>query len=97
MCKVCERAGDGEDKGINKSMNLGNGMRLENVGTFWYLGVMLNGGGVADSASVERVRCAWRKFKELSAVRDLDEEGGVFKAEREGVYDVCEERDGVWK
>ena len=29
---------------------------------------MLNGGGGVDSASVARVRCAWRKFKELSGI-----------------------------
>ena len=29
---------------------------------------MLNGGGGADSASVARVHCTWRKFKELSVI-----------------------------
>ena len=29
---------------------------------------MLNGGGGANSASVARARCAWRKFKELSGI-----------------------------
>ena len=33
-----------------------------------YLGDMLNGGGGVNSASVARVRCAWRKFKELSRI-----------------------------
>ena len=45
------------------------------MGCIWRLlesiviwGDMLNGGGGADSASVARVRCAWRKFKEVSGI-----------------------------
>ena len=39
MCKVCERAAnDGEDNGIDESMDLGNGVHLEDVGKFCYLG-----------------------------------------------------------
>ena len=68
VCKVCERAGDGEDSDVDESMDLGNGVHLENVRKFCYLGDMLNGGGGANSASVARVRCAWGKFKELSGI-----------------------------
>ena len=32
VCKVCERADDGEDNVVNESMDLGNGVHLENVG-----------------------------------------------------------------
>ena len=86
VCKV-KRADDAEDNGVDEIMDLGNGVHLEDVGKFRYLGDMLNGGGGADFASVAKVRCAWRKFKIV--VRDLDEEGRVFKAEREGVYVTC--------
>ena len=68
MCKTCERAGAEEDRNVEESLDLGNGVHLENVGKFCYLGHMLNGGGGANSVSVARARCAWRKFKELSGI-----------------------------
>ena len=46
MFKVCERADDREDNGIDESMDMGNGMdmgnrvHLENDGKFCYLGGM---------------------------------------------------------
>ena len=45
VCKVCERADDGEDNVVDESMDLGNGVHLENVEMFCYLGdtCMLNG------------------------------------------------------
>ena len=45
MRKTCERAGDEEDRNMEESSDLGNGVHLENVGKFCYLGDMLNGGG----------------------------------------------------
>ena len=42
--KVCERADHGEDNDVDESMDLGNGVHLENVAKFCYLGDMLNGG-----------------------------------------------------
>ena len=68
MRETCERAGDEEDRNVEESLDLGNGVHLENVGKFCYLGDMLNGGGGANSASVARVHCVWRKFKELSVI-----------------------------
>ena len=53
---------------MEESLDLGNRVHLENVGKFCYLSDMLNGGGGANSASVARVGCAWRKFKELSGI-----------------------------
>ena len=61
VCKMCERAGDEEDRNVDDSLDLGNGVHLENVRKFCYLGDMLNGGGGVNSASVARARCAWRK------------------------------------
>ena len=43
ICKTCERAGDEEDRNVEESLDLGNGVHLENVGKFCYLGDMLNG------------------------------------------------------
>ena len=47
---------------------------------------MLNGGGGAYSASVGRVHCAWRKFKELSGI--LTRKEVSFKL-KEKVYVTC--------
>ena len=52
VCKVCERADDGEDNVVHENMDLGNVLHLENVGKFCYLGDMLSRGGGADSAFV---------------------------------------------
>ena len=50
VCKTCEREVDEEDRNV-ESFDLGNGVHLENVGKFYYLGDMLNGDGV-NSASM---------------------------------------------
>ena len=42
-----------------------NGDTLESLGKFCYLNNMLNADGGVDSAVVARVRCAWKKFREL--------------------------------
>ena len=65
---MCERIGDEEDRNVEESLDLGNGVHLKNVGKFCYLGDMLNGGGEANSAFVARVLCALMKFKELSGI-----------------------------
>ena len=34
VCKTCEREGDEEDRNVEESLDLGNGVHLENVGKF---------------------------------------------------------------
>ena len=58
VCKVCES--------VDVNGESGDEVCVENVGKFCYLGDTLNGNGGVNSASVARVRCAWKKFKELS-------------------------------
>ena len=67
-------------------MDLGDGMKLEGVKTFCYLGDMLNGEGGSDSMTVARVRCAWKKFRELSGV--LTRRGVLLKLNGK-VYATC--------
>ena len=86
MCKMCERASDKEDRNVEKSLDLGNGVHLENVGKSCNLGNMLNGGGGGNSASMARVHCAWRKFKELSGT--LTRKEVSFKL-KEKLYVTC--------
>ena len=53
---------------MEESLDLGNGVHLENGEKLCYLGDLLNGGEGVNSASVARVSCAWRKLKELSGM-----------------------------
>ena len=64
-CKVCI---EGVADGGNVELDLGDGVKLEGVKTFCFLGDMLNGEGGSDVAMVAGVRCAWKKFRELSGV-----------------------------
>ena len=50
-----------------KNLNLENGEVL-GVSKFCYLGDMLNGEGGSRLASISRVRCGWKKFRELSGI-----------------------------
>ena len=86
MCKMCERAGDEEDRNVEESLDLGNGIHLENVGKSCYLGDMLNGGGGANSASVARVCCVWKTFKELSGILTRKEVSFILKGK---LYVTC--------
>jgi hypothetical protein len=49
-----------------QNVDMGNGLELEKVGKFCYLSDMLDAEGGADLAVATRVRCAWKKFRELS-------------------------------
>src|SRR5260221_386287 len=52
----------------NAGLDIVNGVVLENVGKFCYLGDMINADGGDDSAVVARVQSAWKKFRELSPI-----------------------------
>ena len=53
-----------------ENLNLENGEVLEGEGVrkFCYLGDMLNGEGGSSLVSISRVRCGWKKFRELSGI-----------------------------
>ena len=51
-----------------ENLNLENGEVLEGVRKFRYLSDMLNGEGRSSLASISRVRCDWKKFRELSGI-----------------------------
>jgi len=50
VCNVCERVDDEEDISIQENTHLGNGVCLDRVERFCYLGDILSGG--TNSASV---------------------------------------------
>ena len=45
-------------------LDIGNGVSVEKVDKFCYLGDMLDADGGCDSAVTVRVRSAWKKFRE---------------------------------
>jgi hypothetical protein len=45
-----------------QNVNMGNGVELEKVGKFCYLGCMLDAEGGRDLAVATRVRCAWKNY-----------------------------------
>ena len=65
-CEKCLSASkyDGED--IPKCVDM-HGTRLESVDSFCYLGDVIDSCGGVESAVVARIRCGWRKFRELQA------------------------------
>jgi hypothetical protein len=50
------------------SVHLEQDVALDCVEVFCYLGDMIEAGGGAGEASRVRVRCAWKKFRELSPI-----------------------------
>jgi hypothetical protein len=66
-CKVCLKART-DVPTDDQDIIIGNGVKLDCVPKFCYLGDVLNGNGGAESASVSRVRTAWKKFRELSGI-----------------------------
>ncbi len=70
----------------NAGLDIGNGIVLENVGKFCYLGDMINAYGCADSAVVARVRSSWKKFRDLSPI--LTKKGASLLLKKK-VYRSC--------
>ena len=69
VCKWCASREDPTAVLLaNAGLDIGNGIVLENVGKFCYLGDTINADGGADSAVVARVPSAWKKFRELSPI-----------------------------
>jgi hypothetical protein len=63
-----------------------NGVSLDCVEEFCYLGDMLSCGGGAVEASRVRVKCAWKKFRELSPI--LAESGASLRLKGK-IYTAC--------
>jgi len=74
--------------GLNTDLHLdiGNGVSLEKVHKFCYLGDMLDADGGCDSAVITRVRSAWKKFCEYLPI--LIGKGFLLKL-KDKVYATC--------
>ena len=68
------------------SVQLEQDVALDCVEVFCYLGDMIEAGGGAGEASRVRVRCAWKKFRELSPI--LTTRGASWKLKGK-IYSTC--------
>jgi hypothetical protein len=68
VCKTCQAGASQKDNTTKKGFDIGNGVVLERVGKFCYLGDTLNADGGSDLAITTRIRCAWKKFRELTPI-----------------------------
>ena len=67
-------------------MDIGGSETLEKVTKFCHLGDIISSNGGAEAAVTARMRCAWRKFRELAPV--LTQKG--FSLRLKGrVYESC--------
>ena len=94
-CKICLT-----DEGVRcegermENLNLENGEVLEGVSKFRYLGDMLNGGG-SRLASISRLRCGWKKLRELSSI--LTSKKVALRLKGESVWGMCSKFNDIWK
>ena len=81
--------------GLNTYLHLdiGNGVSLEKVDKFCYLGDLLDADGGCDSAVTARVRSAWKKFREYLPI--LTSKG--FSLKLKGTRYLCEELSDAWQ
>ncbi len=77
VCKKCSSGArlskdeivDNDDQGLD----IGSGITLEKVSSFCYLGNVLDAEGGVDSTVTPRVRCGWKKFRDLTPIIWLKE------------------------
>ena len=88
-CVKCTGGGNPVKIEAQQRLSLGDGLSLECVEKFCYLGDMIGAGGGAGEAARARVRCAWAKFKELAQI--LTSRGAPLKVKGK-VYRVYVQR-----
>merc|ERR1711954_601866 len=83
---ICPSCRDGTHLASQSQLDVSlAGNNLEVVDKFCYLGDMLDASGGAESASITRVKCGWKKFRELrpllcSKAVSLKVKGSLFKS-----------------
>ena len=80
QCLKCQVNGKTTiEAGVEKNLLLSSSTSVDCVEEFCYLWDMLSSGGGAGEASRVRIRCAWKKFRELSntnskgSISDIEE------------------------
>ena len=77
-----------------ENLNLENGEVL-GVSKFRYLGDMLNGEGGSSLASISRVKCGWKKFRELSGI--LTSKKVALRLKGKVYGGMCLKFNDIWK
>ena len=72
--------------GKESTLDIQNGVSLERVYSFCYLGDMLSSEGWAEAAVLARVKMAWQKFRDLAPM--LCNKGISLRVKRR-VYEAC--------
>ena len=78
-----------------ENLSLENGEVLEGVRKFCYLGDMLNGEGGSRLASISRVGCDWKKFRELSGI--LTSKKVALRLKGKVYGGMCSKFNDIWK
>ncbi len=65
---MCAKNADEIVDKYDQRLDIGSGITLEKVSSFCYLGDVLDAGGGVDSAVTARVRCGWKKFRDLTPI-----------------------------
>src|SRR3989441_12238676 len=88
---MCSKCSEGEVKVVDevRQFVLGAREELEVGDKFCYLGDVIGKGGGAEEASRARVRCAWKKFRDLR--RLLTMSGASLKVKGK-IYRACVQR-----
>lgn len=86
ICKTCCSGAHTNPKVDSAGLDIDGGESLERVDKFCYLGDMINSGGGAEAAVTCRMRCAWKKFRELAPI--LIKKGPSLKLKGK-VYESC--------
>ena len=68
-CRICTGEVTHLDKQPTESLTIEN---LDVLDKFCYLGDMINAGGGAEESILTRIRCGWKKFRELLPVLTWD-------------------------
>ena len=76
-------------------LDIGNGVSLEKVDKFCYLGDILDADGGCDSAVTLRVISAWKNFREYLPI--LTGKGFSLKTEKQGICYLCEALSDAWQ
>ena len=74
-------------------VDIGNGVVLERVGSFCYLGDMLEEEGGAERAVITRIGKGWSKFRELAPLMCAK---STPMALRSKLLRLCEKLYGIW-
>ena len=88
VCPRCSVLPAPEAQNSNELL-LVDGMKLDIVSEFYYLGDMIGATGGAEDGSRTRARCGWKKFDEVARILTLREASHKLRGK---IYNSCVRR-----